>query len=91
MLVHPDGTQLHQVTHSAPGRGKWGAGSFSPNGQRIVASHSPGIGAASNADVYSMRLDGTQKRNLTSSETFESAPDWGPDIDTSLLSERRLR
>ena len=39
------------------------------------------MGAAGNADVYSMRLDGTQKRNLTSSETFESAPDWGPDID----------
>jgi hypothetical protein len=43
------------VTHAAPGRGKWGLGSFSPNGQRIVASHSPGVGAAGNADVYSMK------------------------------------
>jgi Tol biopolymer transport system component len=77
-LVHPDGTELHQVTHTAPGTGKWGSGSFSPNGHGIVNSHSPGIGAAGNADLYTMRLDGSHLRNITASGTFESAPDWGP-------------
>jgi TolB protein len=77
-LVHPDGARLHRVTHTAPGIGKWGSGSFSPNGHWIVASHSPGIGSAGNADVYVMRLDGSHRRNLTASKAFESAPDWGP-------------
>jgi TolB protein len=77
-LVHPDGTGLHRVTHTAPGTGKWGSGSFAPNGRKIVNSHSPGIGAAGNSDVYVMRLDGSHLRNLTASGTFESAPDWGP-------------
>jgi Tol biopolymer transport system component len=43
-----------------------------------VNSHSPGVGAAGNADVYVMRLNGSHLRNLTASGTFESAPDWGP-------------
>lgn len=77
-LVHPDGTHRHQVTHTPPGTGKWGSGSFSPNGHRVVASHSPGIGTAGNADVYVMRLDGSHRRNVTAAGTFESAPDWGP-------------
>jgi TolB protein len=77
-LVHPDGTRLHRVTHTAPGAGKWGSSSFAPNGRKIVASHSPGVGTAGNADVYVMRLDGTHRHNITSSASFESAPDWGP-------------
>jgi Tol biopolymer transport system component len=77
-LVHPNGSDLHRVTHTAPGAGTWGSGSFSPNGHRIVNSHSPGVGAAGNADVYAMRLNGSNLRNITASRTFESAPDWGP-------------
>ncbi len=77
-LVHPDGTDLHRVTHTAAGAGKWGSGSFSPSGHEIVASHSPGVGAAGNADVFVMRLDGSHRRNVTTSGAFESAPDWGP-------------
>jgi Tol biopolymer transport system component len=76
--VHPDGTDLHPVTHTAPGSGKWGSASFSPTGHRIVASHSPGVGEAGNADVYVMRLNGSHQRNLTNSPAAESAPDWGP-------------
>jgi Tol biopolymer transport system component len=77
-IVHPDGTGLRSITHTAPGTGKWGSGSFSPNGGRIVASQSPGVGAAGNADVYVMRLDGSHMRNITTSSAWESAPDWGP-------------
>jgi Tol biopolymer transport system component len=77
-LVRPNGTDLHRVTHTAPGTGKWASGSFSPDGRRIVAAKSPGVGDAGNADVYVMRLDGSHMRNITSSFAWESAPDWGP-------------
>jgi hypothetical protein len=78
--VHPDGTGLRRVTDTAPGAGNWGSGSFSPDGYAIVNPHSPGVGAAGNADVYVMRLDGSHKRNIIASGTFASAPDWGPKL-----------
>jgi TolB protein len=77
-LVHPNGTGLRRVTHDFGGTGKWASGSFSPNGRRIVAAKSPGVGKAGNADVYVMRLDGSHMRNITTSFAWESAPDWGP-------------
>ena len=77
-LVHPDGTGLHAVTHTAAGSGKWLSCSFSPNGRRITAGKFPGSGSAGNADVYVMRLDGSDRRNVTESAPWESAPDWGP-------------
>jgi Tol biopolymer transport system component len=77
-LVHPDGTGLHAVTHTPAGQGKWLSCSFSPNGHRITAGKSPGFGGAGNADVYTMGLDGSHRRNVTKSSAWESAPDWGP-------------
>jgi len=77
-LVHPDGTGLHRVTHDFAGSGKWVSGSFSPNGRRIVAGKSPGVGSAGNADVYTMRLDGSHLRDITTSVAAENSPDWGP-------------
>lgn len=77
-LVHPNGTDLHRVTHTAPGTGQWASTSFSPNGRRIVSAKSPGVGQAGNADVYVMRLNGSHMRNITTSAAWESAPDWGP-------------
>jgi Tol biopolymer transport system component len=77
-LVHPDGSGLHAVTHTPPGSGKWLSTSFSPNGRRITAGKFPGHGAAGNADVYVMRLDGSHRKNVTNSFAWESAPDWGP-------------
>jgi Tol biopolymer transport system component len=76
-LVHPNGTGLHRVTDDFGGTGKWASGSFSPDGRRIVAAKSPGAGAAGNADVYIMRLDGSRMRNITTSLAWESSPDWG--------------
>ena len=77
-LVHPDGSGLHAVTHTPTGAGKWGSGSFSPDGQWVTNSHSPGHGKAGYADVYAVRVDGTDVRNITNDFAFESAPDWGP-------------
>ena len=76
-LVHPDGTGLHRITHSR-GKHKWLSCSFSPNGKKIQAGRFPGRGKAGNADIYVMNLDGTGRRNLTSSSSWESASDWGP-------------
>jgi len=73
-LVHPNGTALHGITH---GGGKWGSCSFSPDGREITASRSPGFGSAGNADVYVMNVDGSSLRDVTHSNPWESAPDWG--------------
>ena len=77
VLVHPDGSGLHRITHSG-GKHKWFSCSFSPNGKKITAGRAPGFGSAGNADVYTMRLDGSHRRNVTHSNAWESAPDWGP-------------
>lgn len=76
-LVHPDGTKFHRITHSG-GKHKWLSCSFSPNGKKIQAARVPGSGKAGNADIYVMNLDGTGRRNLTKSGSWESASDWGP-------------
>jgi TolB protein len=76
-LVHPNGTGLHRITHSG-GRHKWLSCSFSPNGQKIQAGRVPGSGEAGNADIYVMNLDGSGRRNVTKSNRWESASDWGP-------------
>jgi Tol biopolymer transport system component len=77
-LVHPDGTGLHLVTHGGD-KFKWLSCSFSPNGNKITAARVPGSGQTDNADVYTMRLDGSDRVNLTqSTNAWESAPDWGP-------------
>jgi len=77
-LVRPNGLHRHAITHTPDGSGKWQSGSFSPNGHRITAAKAPGEGAAGNADVYVMNVDGTDRRNLTQSPRWDSAPDWGP-------------
>lgn len=75
-LVHPNGTDLHAVTHTyTGGEVQWGGLSFSPDGTKIAASHT-GVGKLS--DIWVMRLDGSGLRDLTSSPIYESAPGWGP-------------
>jgi TolB protein len=76
-LVHPDGTGLHRITTSPLHIHQWGSSSFSPDGKMITVAHNPGVGAAGNADVWVMNLDGSDLRNVTRSIIFDSAPDWG--------------
>jgi len=76
-LVHPDGTGLHRITTSPLHIHQWGSSSFSPDGKMITVAHNPGVGAAGNADVWVMNLDGSGLRNVTRSVIFDSAPDWG--------------
>jgi TolB protein len=77
-LVHPNGTRLHRVTNNFGGSGEWLGTTFSPNGHRITAARTNGVGMAGNADVYVMRLDGSHMRNITESTQWDSTPDWGP-------------
>jgi Tol biopolymer transport system component len=79
LLVRPNGNRLHAVTHTRAGEGKWQSCAFSPDGRSIVSALNRIVGGEQqNADVYVMRLDGTDRRNVTDTARYwESAPDWG--------------
>jgi Tol biopolymer transport system component len=80
VLVHPNGSGRHAVTHAVPGRAKWLSASFSPSGAWITAGrYSVVDGEPQNADVFAMRVDGSERRHVTDTPGKpESAPDWGP-------------
>jgi Tol biopolymer transport system component len=81
--VHPDGTGLHQLTH-APADKQYLGSSFSPSFHKgegwITVGRTSGYGKEGNADVFRILIeDGKVVRsvNLTKSEKWDSAPDWG--------------
>jgi Tol biopolymer transport system component len=74
-MIRPDGSGLRRITFSK--HADWLGSSFSPDGRRIVAGRTGGFGKDGNADVFVMRLDGSHRRNITRSDTWDSAPDWG--------------
>jgi Tol biopolymer transport system component len=70
--VHPDGTGLRRLTHfKAPT--ELLSASYSPDGKWIVHA---ATGTAGNADLFIMRADGTDRRPLTRTKLWDSAPDW---------------
>lgn len=77
-LVHPNGADLHRITHTHGGTYHWLSSSFSPDGTMITVSRAPGVGKAGRADVYVMNVDGTGLFDVTSSGSWESNNDWGP-------------
>ena len=79
-LVRPDGTDRHPVTHARSSQAKWLSASFSPNGRRIAAGHTPIVdGKQLDAEILTFRLDGSAQRNVTNTPgMWESALDWGP-------------
>src|SRR5829696_2219286 len=84
--VHPDGTGLHQLTHSSPDdEPYYFSQTFSPSFSHgegwITAGRQPGYGEDDNADVFRVLIkDGEVARsvNLTKSGKWESAAHWGP-------------
>ena len=83
--VHPDGTGLHQLTHSPNDEQYYLGSSFSPTFSEgegwITAGRQPGYGEDDNADVFRLQIkDGEVVRsvNLTKSGKWESAAHWGP-------------
>jgi Tol biopolymer transport system component len=83
--VHPDGTGLHQLTHSPNSDEQYYLGSsFSPSFSEeegwITAGRQPGYGEDDNADVFRLLIkDGEVVRsvNLTKSAIWDSGPVWG--------------
>ena len=77
-LVHPNGGGLHAVTHAPAGEAKWLSCAFSPDGRFIVAARTRIVGGdQQNADVYVMRVDGSDRRDVTKTPgSWESGPDW---------------
>jgi TolB protein len=71
--IHPDGTGLRQVTHLAPTTKLYSA-SFSPDGTAITFGMT---GVDGQADVWTMRSDGSGVTPLTRTPQWDSAPDWG--------------
>jgi Tol biopolymer transport system component len=72
--VHPDGTGLRQLTSFAPEVEVLSA-SFAPDGSSIVFSRT---GKGGLPDLFVMRSDGKEIRQLTKTARWDSAPDWGP-------------
>jgi TolB protein len=71
--IHPDGTGLRQVTYLAPTTKLYSA-SFSPDGTAITFGMT---GIDGQADVWTMRADGTAATPVTRTAQWDSAPDWG--------------
>ena len=72
-LIHPSGRGRHVIANDPV---SYSSLSFSPNGRKITVGHrfsDPG-----NPDIYTMNLDGTHVRDVTNTNGYESAPDWGP-------------
>ena len=72
--VRSDGAGLKQLTHHKDGTLVLSA-SYSHDGEWIVHA-TDGVG--DNADIFVMRADGTGNRAVTRTESWDSAPDWGP-------------
>lgn len=75
--IRRDGTGLKQLTFASGGESQHFASSYSPDGTMITISRSPGNGPDGNADVYTMRADGSHVRQVTTNPLWDSRPDWG--------------
>ena len=77
-IVNADGSGLHEL--DLPSDTPWGDADWSPDGTRIVfgsyPTHEFGSGEA---EVYSVRPDGTDLQQLTSLGVGSGAPSWTPD------------
>ena len=78
-IVNADGSGLHEL--ALPDGTPWGDADWSPDGSRIVFGSYPiraGF-AGGNAEVYSVRPDGTDLQQLTHLGVGSGAPSWTPD------------
>jgi Tol biopolymer transport system component len=78
--IRADGTDLRQLTFATGGVTQYLGSSYSPDGKMIVFGRRPETGGV-NADVFTMRVDGTGERAVTRTELYDSNPDWGPAPD----------
>jgi Tol biopolymer transport system component len=62
---------------TTPGSGENADGTWSPDGRHVAYVHTPATGGA--PQVWRMRADGTQRRQLAWSRLGTADPDWSPD------------
>jgi TolB protein len=72
--VHPDGSNLSPLTDN-DGATQVLASSFSPDSEWLAFAMT-GVGGL--PDLFVMRTDGSDLRQLTETPLWESAPDWSP-------------
>jgi TolB protein len=75
--VRPDGTDLTQITQNEGGGVNSTNPAWAPDGTHIVFAQSPGSGRFGFTDIYTMKADGSDIRQITSTVLFEKRPDWG--------------
>ncbi len=75
-VIHPDGSGLRQIPIDTGGSRYFAQQPvWSPNGDRIALDlFLPQNGTL---DIYTMRADGTDLRQVTASPTHDENPDWG--------------
>lgn len=78
--IRADGTDLKQLTFATGGVTQYLGSSYSPDGKWITFGRKPATGGAAlnTADVFVMRVDGTDERPVTRTDLYDSYPDWGP-------------
>jgi Tol biopolymer transport system component len=74
--VRADGTDLRQLTFAEGGVIQYLGSSYSPDGKMITFGRRPETGGT-NADVFTMRVDGTHEQAVTRTVLYDSYPDWG--------------
>jgi TolB protein len=75
--IRADGTDLQQLTFLEGGQVNILGSSYSPNGKKIVFGRRPATGGT-NADIFTINVDGTHERPVTQTVLYDSYPDWGP-------------
>jgi len=75
--VHPDGSNLRQLTSEGENGGKNIEPDWSPDGKKIVFAHQPGTGPFGFADIYEMNANGSDIVPIIHQDLWESEPDWG--------------
>jgi Tol biopolymer transport system component len=74
-IVHPDGSDLTQLTHFTNPHANVRSAAFSPDGTQITLATDNGLGT--NPDVYVMNTDGSGLHPIETNPLWDSAADWG--------------
>lgn len=78
--IRADGTDVRQLTFAEGGVTQYLGSSYSPDGKMITFGRRPETGGVA-ADVFVMRVDGTNVQPVTRTVLYDSYPDWGPTPD----------